>query len=222
MQITYPFINDEHLYAQYYKQYINVDMDVPNYDYVEKKIRFENNLMRNMSEMCFKDFREKLLIIKSESPNATIDLSEVIKLDIVRYHLFENSLMNLYSILEEYLSKLCIYIETKNGKISNTLKKSLLHNSFITNVRYLDDNYTLNLEETINKIKGFGLLKARRHCLTHELGFINLLNYSKLECDKEKIGGKIIIDDAIYGQSSVLITLIARVIYLTIKEHFNY
>lgn len=220
MEITYPFINEEHLYSKYFKEFIDIQQDIPNFEYVFKRVRFENDLMHDMSMMCFKKLREKILEVAATSPNSALNFSEFIKLDIVRYHLFENSFINLFAILEDYLSRVCIYIETKKGKISNTLKKELLHNSFTTNIDYLDDNYSLGLKESIDKRKDFTLFKARRHCLTHELGIINLSNYNRLGYEKDKMGGKIIIDDVTYGQSSSLIILIAKLIDLTLKEHF--
>lgn len=220
MEITYPFINEEHLYSKYFKEFIDIQQDIPNFEYVFKRVRFENDLMHDMSMMCFKKLREKILEVAATSPNSALNFSEFIKLDIIRYHLFENSFINLFAILEDYLSRVCIYIETKKGKISNTLKKELLHNSFTTNIDYLDDNYSLGLKESIDKRKDFTLFKARRHCLTHELGIINLSNYNRLGYEKDKMGGKIIIDDVTYGQSSSLIILIAKLIDLTLKEHF--
>ena len=220
MEITYPFINEEHLYSKYYKDFLDIEQDIPDFEYVLKRVRFENDLMRDISMMCFKKLREKILEVAATSQNPTLNFSEFIKLDIVRYHLFENSFINLFAILEDYLSKVCIYIETKKGEISNTLKKELLHNSFTTNINYLDEKYSLGLKESIDKRKDFALLKARRHCLTHELGIINLSNYNRLGYEKDKIGGKIIIDDVTYGQSSSLIILIAKFIDLTLKKHF--
>jgi len=244
MKIQYPFIQDEILYSKVLADVYNSlnsntkNFQTPYYYELSQRLTLESisiyniniltypkikkidthNILTNPVDGFFKNdikFRESIPLNKL--------IHSVVLSDVVRYHMFSSSFITMYSLFENYVTSVFLHALNSSDlssrkKLSKVVKYKGINGVF----QIFEENFSLSKDAIFGKkLSNFEEFRNKRNCIVHHSGVISYKNYEKMGYDSSSIGGKVIINDVVHGQTNVLIIILARLIEFKIFDIFG-
>ena len=239
--ITYPIIDSEEFYAKVMTDFFqkmhfeNENKHLPIFIDLCKKLELELIVLETLDKSTIPKIAENKIInpidnhfdshsyVSEKGTDINTFIETIIKSDIVRYHLYENSYIAIYSLLEVFFYDICHFIINKEQKSENSIVKRSNLKRIDDCIDFLDENYDFDSKNILKSIKKpFDTMRIKRNCIVHNWGIINAFNYKKMKYTEDKIGAKVIVDLIECCQSQVFILKIGRLVEFRLIEILGY